>query len=54
MKVRLKLYKSSFWNISITMFQFHEGPIKAVPQTNGILYFFMFQFHEGPIKATTK
>mgnify|MGYP000208750417 CR=1 FL=1 len=33
------------------LFQFHEGPIKAIPVNKLFAVDTTFQFHEGPIKA---
>ena len=50
MKVRLKLY-GMLINADVSLFQFHEGPIKTFSVYSSIVKGTEFQFHEGPIKT---
>ena len=38
-------------NANVSLFQFHEGPIKTVDKSFTDLRVIRFQFHEGPIKT---
>ena len=51
MKVRLKHFLENLGKCNVSLFQFHEGPIKTFNfevREHGLI---MFQFHEGPIKT---
>ena len=38
-------------NANVSLFQFHEGPIKTASEVTKYFKGIMFQFHEGPIKT---